>query len=82
MSDLSQDFIRGAWFAFDEVLGWINTRDTVLINKEDLYRQVMKLRPEALWRESVSLADVAMEGLTDGCGSFEVENRRENPNPQ
>jgi hypothetical protein len=45
---LSDDFIRGAWFAFDEVLGWINTQDTQLIDKRTLYKAVFALRPASL----------------------------------
>ena len=45
---MTDDFIRGAWFAWDAVLGWINTQDTQLIDKTKLYAQVMQLRPIAL----------------------------------
>ncbi|XAI95935.1 hypothetical protein [Microcystis phage Mwe-JY26] len=49
---LSDDFIKGAWFAFDEVLSWINTQDKQFIDKSDLYKHVMQLRPSALLRQS------------------------------
>lgn len=43
-----QEAARGAWFAFDEVLGWINSQPTQLIDKKDLYKAVMLMRPGAL----------------------------------
>ena len=46
---MSDDFIRGAWFAFDEVLGWINSQNEQIIDKKKLYKQVMELRPQALY---------------------------------
>jgi hypothetical protein len=39
---------RGAWFAFDEVLSWINSQDVQMINKKDLYKAVMDMRPSAM----------------------------------
>jgi hypothetical protein len=39
---------RGAWFAFDHVLGWINTQSSQMIDKKDLYRAVMQMRPSAI----------------------------------
>ena len=39
---------RGAWFAFDEVLGWINTQTEQVIDKKDLYRAVMNMRPASM----------------------------------
>jgi hypothetical protein len=49
---VNDDFIRGAWFAFDEVLGWINTQNTQLINKKELYKYVLELRPRSLQAEA------------------------------
>jgi hypothetical protein len=54
MSDKTTDrrsFERGAWFAFDVVLSWINTQDERLVDKHALYRAVMEMRPAALERE-------------------------------
>lgn len=39
---------RGAWFAFDAVLSWINTQPTQVIGKKALYKAVMEMRPSAL----------------------------------
>jgi hypothetical protein len=49
---MNDDFIKGAWFAFDEVLGWINTQNEQFINKKDLYKYVMELRPRSLYAEA------------------------------
>lgn len=43
------EFARGAWFAWDEVLGWINTQPEQMIDKKELYKQVMQLRPQVLY---------------------------------
>jgi hypothetical protein len=45
---MTRDMERGAWFAFDCVLSWINTQDTRLIDKHALYRAVSGLRPCAI----------------------------------
>lgn len=45
---ITRDFERGAWFAFDAVLSWINTQTERTIDKHALYRAVMDLRPQAL----------------------------------
>ena len=44
-------FERGAWFAFDAVLSWINTQSDTEISKKDLYKAVMDMRPAhvVLW---------------------------------
>jgi hypothetical protein len=39
---------RGAWFAFDAVLSWINTQPRQFIDKKELYRAVMQMRPGEL----------------------------------
>lgn len=46
---MTAEFMRGAWFAFDEVLLWINSQQTQTIDKKELYKHVMQLRPQALW---------------------------------
>jgi hypothetical protein len=38
-------FASGAWFAFNEVLGWINTWDEQTMDKAKLYKAVMDMRP-------------------------------------
>ena len=43
-------FTKGAWFAFGEVLSWINTQATMTINKKDMYRAVMEMRPRSIAR--------------------------------
>ena len=53
---VSDDFIRGAWFAFNEVLGWINTQDAQTIDKKKLYAHVMQLRPQSLWSKHIEEA--------------------------
>ena len=45
------EFLRGAWFAWDEVLSWINTQTEQSVDKATLYKQVMALRPHALHQE-------------------------------
>ena len=42
------EFIKGAWFAYNEVLGWINTQEDQMIDKSKLYQQIMQLRPQSL----------------------------------
>lgn len=39
------EFEKGAWMAFNEVLGWISFQDQKLIDKEDLHRTVSDMRP-------------------------------------
>lgn len=36
-----------AWSAFDDVLAWINTGTEQFIDKKDLYRAVMEMRPKS-----------------------------------
>lgn len=45
-------FERGAWFAFDAVLGWINTLDAQVLDKGMFYRAVRDMRPDCIarWR--------------------------------
>lgn len=50
--ELSAEFVRGAWFAWDAVLGWINSQDRQVIDKAELYRHVMHLRPVQLQQEN------------------------------
>lgn len=38
----------GAWFALDHILGWINTFDHQSIDKKELYKMVIELRPEII----------------------------------
>lgn len=44
--DLSVDFIRGQWYAYNEVLGLINTFEDNLIPKKDIYKTIMAMRPK------------------------------------
>lgn len=44
--DLSIDFVRGQWYAYNEVLGLLNTFEENLIPKKDIYKQVMAMRPK------------------------------------
>lgn len=39
---------RGAWFAFDAVLAWINVQTEQQIDKKALYKAVMEMRPREL----------------------------------
>ena len=52
-----QAFDRGAWFAFDVILSWINTQTEQHINKADLYRAVMIMRPAEIARYKEQQAD-------------------------
>lgn len=45
MTDADAAFERGAWFAFDVVLSWINTQTDQMIDKKHLYKAVMLMRP-------------------------------------
>ena len=47
---INRNFERGAWFAFDAVLSWINTQTRRTIDKHTLYKAVMQLRPASLAR--------------------------------
>ena len=40
------DFNRGQWEAFNRILALLNTFDTNLIDKKDIYKKVMDMRPE------------------------------------
>lgn len=50
---MNRDMERGAWFAFDCVLSWVNVQDRQQIDKAELYKAVMQMRPEqiARWQE-------------------------------
>lgn len=45
-------FESGAWFAFDHILGWINTQTEQSIDKAKLYEAVMSMRPDAIKAET------------------------------
>lgn len=46
--NLPEQFVRGAFFAFNEVLNWINTQTEQVIDKSKLYAGVMEMRPRSL----------------------------------
>jgi len=47
---LDSEFETGAWFAFDEILGWINTLPVKWVDKGVIYDYVHDLRPACLMR--------------------------------
>lgn len=38
-------FIDGQWIAFNDILGYLNTIDTIHIDKTKIYKHVMSMRP-------------------------------------
>ena len=38
-------FIRGQWLSLNRILDLLNTFDDKVIDKTDLYKEIMKLRP-------------------------------------
>lgn len=39
-------FVRGQWFAYNEILGYLNTLETNLVDKKEIYKYVFELRPK------------------------------------
>lgn len=44
----TKEFNRGAWCAFNEVLGWLNQQKTARIDIEEIYGVVMNMTPESI----------------------------------
>jgi hypothetical protein len=39
-------FVSGQWHAYNEVLGYLNTLETVMTDKTEIYKYVFSLRPK------------------------------------
>ena len=59
------EFDKGAWPAFNEVLGWISLQDQKLIDKEDLHRTVADMRPA---KSFVAKGDPTLLLIAAVCG--------------
>ena len=69
-------FERGAWFAFDHVLGWLNTLDVQVVDKKVLYHAVMDMRPAAVVGHPVR-PNIAV--TQHGCGCDEDDGTSHGP---
>jgi len=56
---LDPAFETGAWFAFDEILGWINTLPVKWVDKGVVYDRVHDLRPVCLIRRGAESRKVS-----------------------
>jgi hypothetical protein len=45
-SEILELYRKAQWKAFDRVLNWLNTQDDIFIDKTDLYKEVMKMKPD------------------------------------